>query len=165
MPISTARLGGFPYLGKLQGYKINVPSDSVDFEFDRTYIYDGKNMVPVEGHVLRREYIAINEQKKTSELMQQRNYENLVKSLGGVKVSSGQLPNEVVEKFGSDKYHKHDGGIDPNDQVDTSVIRQKDREIWVQLAPGGYHYNLNVTERAAMPQRALATPAVELKKN
>lgn len=69
-----------------------------------------------------------------------------------------------MKKFGSDEYHKHDGSIDPNDQVDTSVIRQKDREIWVQLAPGGYHYNLNVTERAAMPQRALAMPAAEQKK-
>lgn len=165
VPVSTAALGRFPYLGRLQGYKLNVPSDSVDFEFDRNYIYDGKNIVPVEGRVLRRSYIVANDQKKTSVLMMQRNYENLVKSLGGVKVWSGELPNEAVEKLGSAEFHKHNGNIDPNNQVDTYVIRQKDKEIWVQLRPDDYRYYLNVIERAAMPQRVSALKADELKKN
>lgn len=165
VPISTVALGRFPYLGRLQGYKLNVLSDSVDFEFDRNYIYDGKNIVPVEGHVLRRSYIAVNDQKKTSVLMMQRNYENLVKSLGGVKVWSGELPSEAVEKLGSAEFRKYNGNIDPGNQVDTYVIRQKDKEIWVQLKPDDYRYYLNVIERAAMPQRVSALKADELKKN
>jgi len=165
VPVSTTALGRFPYLGRLQGYKVNVPSDSVDFEFDRNYVYDGKNLVPIEGHVLRREYVAVNDQKKTSVLMMQRNYENLVKSLGGVKVSSGELPGAVVEKLGSEEFHKHSGNIDPGNQVDTYVIRQKDKEIWVQLKPDDYSYYLNVIERAAMPQRVSALKADEPKKN
>ncbi len=165
VPISTANLGGFPYLGKLPGYKINVPSDSVAFEFDRTYVYDGKNIVPVEGRVLRREYVPVNDQKETSELMMQRNYENLVKSLGGVQVSSGQLPAEPVDKLGREEFNKHSGGIDPGNQVDTYVIRQKDKEVWVQLRPDHYRYQLNVTEKAAMPQKVTIVPAEELKKN
>ena len=165
VPVSAANLGGFPYLGKLPGYKINVPSDSVAFEFDRSYIYDGKNLVPVEGRVLRREYVAINDQKETSELMQQRNYGNLIKSLGGVQVASGVLPVEPADKLGRDEYNKHSGGIDPGNQVDTYVIRQKDKEVWVQLKPDKYRYYLNVTERAAMPQKVTTLPAEELKKN
>ena len=165
VPISTVSLGRFPYLGRLQGYKVNVPSDSVDFEFDRNYIYDGKNLVPIEGHVLRREYVALNDQKKTSVLMMQRNYENLVKSLGGVQVSSGELPSGPVDKIGAEEFHKHSGNIDPGNQVDTYVIRQKYKEIWVQLKPDDYRYYLNVIERAAMPQRVSALKADELKSN
>lgn len=165
VPVSAANLGGFPYLGKLPGYKINVPSDSVAFEFERTYVYDGKNLVPVEGRVLRRQYVAENDQKKTSELMMQRNYGNLIKSLGGVQVSSGQLPIEPVDKMGRDEFNKHSGGIDPGNQVDTYVIRQKDKEVWIQLLPNDYRYYLNVTEKAAMPQRVTVIPAAELKKN
>ncbi len=165
VPVSSASLGAFPYLGKLPGYKINVPSDSAAFEFDRTYVYDGKNIVPVEGRVLRREYIAINDQKETSELMQQRNYGNLVKSLGGVQVSSGQLPGEPVDKMGRGEYDKHSGNLNPGDPVDTYVIRQKDKEVWVQLKPDKYRYYLNVTEKAAMPQQVSTIPAAELKKN
>lgn len=164
VPVSTVNIGSFPYLGKLPGYHLNVPSDdSVDYEFDRLYVYDGKQLLPVEGHVLRRDYVSINQQKETSELMMERNYDNLIKSLGGVKVWSGEIPSETVDKAGDD-YRKHHG-LDSGRQTDTYLIRQKDKEIWVQLVPNHYNYTLNVIERAAMPQKLTVTPAAELKKN
>ena len=165
VPVSTANLGGFPYLSKLPNYHVNTSSDSIAFDFDRTYVYDGKHILPVEGRVLRREYAPADAQKQTSVLMIQRNYGDLVKSLGGVQVSSGELPGDVVEAFGRPEYDKHNGNINPGRQVDTYVIRQKDKEVWVQVAPDGYHYQLNVTEKAAMPQQATTLPAAELKKN
>lgn len=165
VPVSTANLGRFPYVSGPKGYKIPNPSDSAYYEFDRTYVYDGKQLVPVEGKVLRRQYRVINEAKKTSELMQQRNYEALIKNLGGVQVSSGELPSEAVEKIGRDAYNKNGGGISSGDQVDTYVIRQKDKEVWIQLHPGETFMNINVTERAAMPQQVSTIPADELKKN
>ncbi|WP_223648668.1 hypothetical protein [Hymenobacter psoromatis] len=163
VPVSTANMGSFPYLAKLPGYHLNVPSDSTDYEFDRLYVYDGKQMLPVEGHVLRRQYVSINQQKETSELMMERNYENLVKTLGGVKVWSGEIPGEARDKVGDDysKYH----GLDAGKSADTYLIRQKDKEVWVQLVPDHYSYTLNVVERAAMPQKLTVTPAAELKKN
>ena len=163
VPVSAVNMGTFPYLGKLPGYHLNVPSDSVDYEFDRLYVYDGKQMLPVEGHVLRREYVAVNDQKQTSELMMERNYDNLVKSLGGVKVWAGDTPSEAADKVGDDyrKYH----GLNTGKQTDTYLIRQKDKEVWVQLQPDHYNYTLNVVERAAMPQKLTVTPAAELKKN
>lgn len=165
VPISTANLGGFPYLSKLPNYHVNVSSDSIAFDFDRTYVYDGKNILPVEGRVLRREYVPVDAKKQTSVLMIQRNYADLVKSLGGVQVSSVEMPANVVDAFGRPEYDKHNGGIASGNQVDTYVIRQKDKEVWVQVAPDGYHYHLNVTEKAAMPQQATTLPAAELKKN
>lgn len=165
VPVSTANLGSFPYLSKLPGYQIGYASDSVAFDFDRSYVYDGKALVPVEGRVLRCLYRAKDDKKKASELMIRRNYENLIKELGGVRVSSGELPNEVVDKVGRDEYHKHSGGISPGEQADTYVIRQKDKEVWIQLLADDYHYQLNVLEKAAMPQQATTLPAAELKKN
>lgn len=163
VPVSTANVGSFPYLGKLPGYHLNVPSDSVDYEFDRLYVYDGQQMLPVEGHVLRRAYVAANDQKQTSELMMERNYDNLIKSMGGVKVWSGEIPGEAKDKVGDD-YSKY-RGLDAGKQADTYLIRQKNKEVWVQLQPDHYNYTLNVVERAAMPQKLTVTPAAELKKN
>jgi hypothetical protein len=165
VPVSTATLGAFPYLSGMKGYKINVPSDSVDFDFERSYVFDGKNLIPVEGHVLRREYVPINSDKKASELMMQRTYADLVKSLGGVLVFSGPVPEDALKKVGEDEYHKHDGRVYSHEAMDTYVIRQKDKQIWVQVHPSDYKLNVNVTETGAMPQTATATPAAELKKN
>ena len=165
VPVSTANLGRFPYVSGPKGYKFPNPSDSAYYEFDRSYVYDGKQLIPIEGKVLRRQYRVIDEAKKTSELMQQRNYETLIKNLGGVQVSSGELPSEAVEKVGRDAYNKNGGGISSGDQVDTYVIRQKDKEVWIQLHPGETYMNINVTERAAMPQQVSTIPADELKKN
>ena len=165
VPTSTANLGRFPYVGGPKGYKFPNPSDSAYYEFDRTYVYDGTQLIPVEGKVLRRQYRVIDDNKKTSELMQQRNYENLIKSLGGVQVSSGELPDAAVEKIGRDTYNKYSGSISGGNLVDTYVIRQKDKEVWIQVKPGETYMNINVTERAAMPQQVSTIPAEELKKN
>ena len=165
VPVSTASLGAFPYLNKLPGYKLNTSSDSIAFEFDRYYVYDGKQLLPIEGRVLRREYIAADEKKRTSDLMIQRNYENLIKSLGGVLVNSGSIPNEALEKVGREEFRKHNVSPSSSDQVNTYVIRQKDKEIWVQVKTDDYHIDLDVVEKAAMPQQATVTSAAELKKN
>lgn len=163
VPVSSANLGRFPYLSKLPGYQI---SDSTAFDFDRTYVYDGKNIFPVEGHVLRRLYKPVNYQKQTSALMIERNYDNLLKSLGGVQVAAmAKVPYDTITKFGEEEYRKRDGGIHPSNEVAAYVIRQKDKQIWVQVSPDESSYVLNVTETAAMPQQATTLPAAELKKN
>ena len=165
VPISTANLGGFPYVSGPKGYKFPNPSDSAYYEFDRSYVYDGQQLIPIEGKVLRRQYRVIDEAKKTSELMQQRNYESLIKSLGGVQVSSAELPGAAIEKVGNDTYRKYAGNISGGDQVDTYLIRQKDKEVWIQVHPGDTYMDVVVTERAAMPQQVSTIPAEELKKN
>lgn len=163
VPVSAANMGSFPYLSRLPGYHVGYDSDSVDYEFDRLYVYDGQHMLPVEGHVLRREYRSVNNKKETSELMIERNYENLVKSMGGVKVWAGKIPDEAVATI-RDDYNKYKG-LSTDTPTDTYLIRQKDKEVWVQLLPGSDRYTLNVVERAAMPQKLTVTPAAELKKN
>ena len=134
------------------------------YDFERSYVFDGKNLVPVEGKVVRRAFRPLDSKKTASVLMVQRNYEELIKGLGGVKVSSGKVPDEVV-KAGGPEYDKHTGGIRGYMETDTYVIRQKDKEVWVQVMGDETNTLLNVTERAAMPQQAGILKADELKKN
>ncbi|TGE26213.1 hypothetical protein [Hymenobacter metallicola] len=166
VPVSSANLGTWPYLSRLKGYEIRYDSDSTGFDFDRTYVYDGKNIIPVEGKIVRRSFRPADSEKAASELMIQRNYENLLKDLGAVKVSGVEIPEETIKKIGESEYRKHSGGLSIYGPVDTYVIRQKDKEVWVQVQTSSDNqYKLNVTERAAMSQQAGVVGATELKKN
>jgi hypothetical protein len=165
VPVSSADLGVFPYLAPLPGYEVNT-SNSESFDFERAYIFDGQNIIAVEGKVSRRFLEPAADAKKASDLMIQRNYEELFQKLGAVKVSDTQVPKEAVDKIGSDEYYKHNGKIDgQNGPVYTYVIRQKDKEVWMQLELASGDYRLNVTERAPMAQQATTLKADELKKN
>jgi hypothetical protein len=167
VPVTSAELGSFPYLSPLKGYSVNT-SNSEEFDFERSYVYDGKSLMPVEGKVSQRLIELNSGEKKASELMIQRNYEDLLKSLGAVKVYSGVLDPAAIDKVGSDEVYKHGKWVlSDNHVTDTYVIRQKNKEVWVQVTPlgGDGNYAINVTERAAMPQQATIMKADELKKN
>lgn len=165
VPESSVDLGPFPYLASLPGYEVNT-SNSTSFDFERSYIYDGKNIIAVEGKVSRRLFQPKDRDKMSSALMVQRNYEELFKQIGAVKVSDTLVPREAIEKIGSDNYYKYSGGIGgDNSPAYTYVLRQKGKEIWLQMEVSSEQYRLNVTERAAMAQQATLLKADELKKN
>ena len=167
VPVTSAELGTFPYLSPLKGYSVNT-SNSEEFDFERSYVYDGTNLIPVEGKVSQRLIDVNSGEKKASELMIQRNYGDLLKSLGAVQVSSGKLPQAAIDKVGSDEVYKHGKWVlSDSHATDTYVIRQKNKEVWAQVTPlgGDGNYAINVTERAAMPQQATIIKADELKKN
>ena len=167
VPVTSAELGTFPYLSPLKGYSVNT-SNSEEFDFERSYVYDGTNLIPVEGKVSQRLIDVNSGEKKASQLMIQRNYEDLLKSLGATKVHSGKLAQAAIDKIGSDEAYKHGKWVLSTDYVtDTYVIHQKDKEVWTQVTAMGSdgNYAINVTERAAMPQQATIMKADELKKN
>ena len=167
VPVTSAELGTFPYFSPLKGYSVNT-SNSEDFDFERSYVYDGKNLVPVEGKVSQR-LVGVNSgEKKASELMIQRNYEDLLKTLGATKVHSGKVDQVAFDKIGQDEAYKHGKWVLSTDRAtDTYVIRQKNKEVWVQVTPLGSDgdYAINVTERAAMPQQATIMKADATKAN
>jgi hypothetical protein len=167
VPVTSATLSQFPYLSGIKGYSVST-SNSEIFDFDRSYLYDGKALIPVEGKVSRRFFSPDESDKKASELMIQRNYEELLKGLGATKVYSGKISKEALDKVGQDEAYKHGKWTNDTDrETETYVIRQKDKEIWTQVTPLGSDggYVLSVTERTAMPQQAGLLKADELKKN
>jgi hypothetical protein len=167
VPVSSTDLGQFPYLSPLKNYQVNT-SNSENYEFERAYVYDGQNLVPIEGKVSQRLISPENRDKKASELMIRRNYEALLKDLGATKVYSGKVSREAIDKVGgyenTSKYGKW--SVSTDYETDAYVVRQKDKEVWVQVTALGSDggYNLTVTERAAMPQQASIIKADELKK-
>jgi outer membrane protein OmpA-like peptidoglycan-associated protein len=84
VPVSTANLPAFPYLDYPEKLERGYRSDKKP-QFDEVYLIAGKELRRVEGQVLVRHFphTSLN----MSALESQRNYENLIKSLGGVKVS------------------------------------------------------------------------------
>lgn len=165
VPVTSAELGTFPYLSPLKDYTVNT-SNSEELDFERSYVYDGKNLIPVEGKVSQR--LFDDGEKKASELMIQRNYDDLLKTLGATKVHSGMVPRAAIDKIGQDEVYKHGKWVISTDYVtNTYVIRQKNKEVWVQVTAlgSGGDYAITVTERAPMPQQASIMKADELKKN
>ncbi|WBA40680.1 hypothetical protein [Hymenobacter canadensis] len=167
VPVSSANLGQYPYLSGLKDYKVNT-SNSEAYEFELAYIFDGQNLVPVEGKVSQRLFDPNDSDQKASELMISRNYAALLQDLSATKVSSAKVPREIIDKVGSEEAYKHGKWSLSTDHVtDTYLIRQKDKEVWVQVTPLGSDgsYNITVAERAAMPQQATVIPAADIKKN
>ncbi|MBC8084222.1 MAG: OmpA family protein [Hymenobacter sp.] len=163
VPVSTADLGPFPYLAPLKGYQV-LAGATKSLEFDRFYFYIGNALVPVEGRVLRRRFYPAEGQPEASELMIRRNYENLLTNLGAKKLSASKVASEAWEKIGTDEYNTHGGNqlTGTDRQADTYVIRQQNKEIWVQLVAFD-GYSLDVVEKAAMPQQVAPMKADELK--
>ncbi|GAB3638657.1 OmpA family protein [Hymenobacter arcticus] len=167
VPISTAALGPFPYVAGLKGFELNT-TNSKDIDFERAYVYDGKTLLAIEGKVSRRLFDANRSDEKApkvTELAIDRNYENQLKALGAVKVWTGLVPKEAVDKIGNDEYYKHHGfGTNDNDASDTYLIRQKDKEIWVQInSQSGGDYGIDVVEKAVMADLTTVLKADELK--
>lgn len=167
VPVSTADIGTFPYLSALKNYEVSS-SNSENYDFERAFVYDGKNLLTVEGKVSQRFFGPIDSDKKASGTMIHRNYEALLKELGATKVFAGPVSREAIEKVGQDDAYKYGKwSVSTDHDTDAYVIRQKDKEVWVQVTSLGSdgNYNLTVIERAAMPQQATIIKADELKKN
>ncbi len=84
VPVSTVNLPAFPYLDYPEKLESGYRSDKKP-TFDEVYLIAGKELRRVEGQVLVRHFPHTSLNMSTLESL--RNYENLIKSLGGVKVS------------------------------------------------------------------------------
>lgn len=84
VPVSTANLPAFPYLDYPEKLESGYRSDKKG-QFDQVYLIAGKELRRVEGQLLVRHFP--HTAVKLSALESLRNYEELIKSLGGVKVS------------------------------------------------------------------------------
>jgi OOP family OmpA-OmpF porin len=85
VPPSTATMPPFPFISLpegVQGYH------SKDVDFDRTYVLAGRELRAVEGHLSERWFPP--SVVKMSTLATYRNYDKVIKSLGGVKVNTAQ---------------------------------------------------------------------------
>lgn len=131
VPVSNAALPPFPYLN----YP-NTVDDGMRWtetqDFDEAWVIAGKQLRKVEGK-LEAHRFALDD-AKLSLVAARRNYENLVKAMGGVKVNA-VTPQDLAQQNGS-----ADNNIDEKLRLyqsdmayDTYLVRKPNQLIWVVL--------------------------------
>ncbi|MCU6434416.1 OmpA family protein [Undibacterium sp. Jales W-56] len=163
VPRTTAALPAFPYVdypAKLdESYHHNV----TDTQFDKAYIIAGNEMRAVEGRVSLRTFP--HNTLNMSALASQRNYEDMIKSIGGVKVNKFQPSDDAfVKQQGGDieaVFKKlrlgyagtnfQGGGVT---SYDVYLIRTDKTSIWIAVATfdDGINTSLLVIEEKALEQ-------------
>ncbi len=158
VPESTATLPPFPFFKAPDGQVSVLGERDRNAEFDREHMIAGNKIVAVEGKVARSMYsLDATDLRRYTAIAFQRNYENAILALGGVKISKTAYTDEVVDAFGGrellDKhYHGTCSGIDCDNN--TYLLRQGDKEYWVQVSTGAIplHGYIVVLQRRVMKQ-------------
>ena len=164
VPISNKDIGTFPFFGAPEGMSYQVENDK---QFHRTYFGINGKLVPIEG----RTYAAAvrsesNSSKDFEPLLFEKNYDNLITSVGGVLVSNTKVESAEIERVGRDELFKYHGVADIyNDPVKTYLIRRADAEIWVQLSFNTAAGSITVVQKGDMKQSASIIQAPEIKKD
>ncbi|MEQ1512892.1 MAG: OmpA family protein [Lysobacteraceae bacterium] len=158
VPESTATLPPFPFFKAPDGQVSVLGERDRNADFDREHMIAGNKIVAVEGKVARSMYsLDATDLRRYTAIAFQRNYENAILALGGVKISKTAYTDEVVDAFGGrellDKhYHGTCAGIDCDNN--TYLLRQGDKEYWVQVSTGAIplHGYIVVLQRQVMKQ-------------
>jgi OmpA-OmpF porin, OOP family len=155
IPISNADLGTFPYFKTLPNFRPLNQSDSTTIEQNRTYFYDGKNYLIIDGKVSSQELTLVNSSlKKPSEFQIVQEFDKIVSTLGGKKIYAGKLPEDQLKKIsGTDIVElslKHQLAKSSFYGVANYVIKTQQKEVWIQLVAatiGSGFYTLMIVEK------------------
>jgi outer membrane protein OmpA-like peptidoglycan-associated protein len=170
VPESTASLPPFPFFKAPEGLKTVFDEKERNISFDRAHMIAGDRIVAIEGRIVRDQFQLANpEQREYSAIEFQRNYENAIRDLGGVRVSQTQYTNEALQAFGGrEAVDKHYLGTCASDGCEnhTYLIRQGGKEYWIQVSTGAIplHGYVAVLEREGMKQSLGFLDASAMKK-
>ena len=152
--MSKADLGQFPYVKTLPNFSAS-DSDSLTLEENRTYFFDGKAFLTIDGQVSAQTLtVKDNKKKIPSEFQIIQEFDKVVSTLGGQKVFTGKLPEEALTKLAGHNMVE----LGASHQVAPSayygvveyVIKTPVKEVWLQLVPGtigSKFYSLLVVEK------------------
>jgi OOP family OmpA-OmpF porin len=170
VPESTATLPPFPFFKAPDGQESVLGEGDRNADFDREHMIAGNKIVAIEGKVARSMYsLDATDLRRYTAIAFQRNYENAILALGGVKISKTAYTDDVVDAFGGrellDKhYHGTCAGIDCDNN--TYLLRQGNQEYWVQVSTGAIplHGYIVVLQREGMKQSVGFLSASAMKK-
>ena len=156
VPVSKADLGVFPYFKTFPNFSCRNSSDSLTVEVNRTYFFDGKKYLTVDGKVSAQNVNVYDSDKPyASEFQIIQEFDKIVATLGGVKFYSGELPiKQLKTDAGTDDIVK----LQSNHSLAPSafygvveyVIKTAEKEVWIQLQPfsiGSRFYTLLIVEK------------------
>jgi OmpA-OmpF porin, OOP family len=156
IPVSTASLGAFPYIEAPENYAFNKPNSYrpgfQEKSYDKEYFYFNEAYLAKEGKTFKAVIrVAEKKEHEFSKLEIQKNFDEVLKSIGAVKLNNGQPIASAAKKKNKEE--------DPNaytdgylfssnnwDNVHSYVLRKADSEVWFQLNLGSSTANLTVLE-------------------
>jgi outer membrane protein OmpA-like peptidoglycan-associated protein len=165
IPVSTAPLGAFPYFSLPGGYAYTTQDKPKDY--DRFPFWVGDHFQWEEGHVFYNR-IGARGDKSFSAFELKKNLENLISSVGGVKVYEGKIPSDsssaLNDRADQITVDYVDGlGDIYNDPASVYVIRREDKTIWIHLCVSSSSAGIVVLETKPFTQTAALIPAAELR--
>jgi OOP family OmpA-OmpF porin len=170
---SAVALPPFPFFKDPEGLKNNRQGADALQSFDRHGFLAGGKYVTQEGRVALFEYTLDNPDsgRRYSPLEFQKNYENAIAALGGVKISTVQFTDEVVAAAGGrEAIEKHWAAASPpvpDAEHYTYLLRSGDKEYWIHVSSGGIIPPMGfvtVLEKQAMQSALSFLDAAALKK-
>ena len=155
IPISNADLGQFPYVKTLPNFSARNQSDSLTIEQNRTYFFDGKTYLIIDGQVSSQKLTVTDDKKKIpSEFQIIQEFDKVVSTLGGKKIFAGKLSEEALKKMGVPDLVElgatHQVAPSAYYGVVEYVIKTPTKEVWLQVVPasiGSEFYTLLVVEK------------------
>ena len=163
VPVSGAALGQFPYIQMPRGYHADSRS-VVAKDFARFPFWVDGQAVWVEGRFHGNE-LRPDEGKSMSEYEVIRNFDALVKQMGGVKLSEGRIPQEAIDSWGDEITQGFNGALGDiwSEPAHTWVVRHNEGNIWIHLVTNTAQGWYLVGQEKGFEQTATLLPASELK--
>lgn len=162
VPVSDRALGAFPFITLPDGYEaINEQT----LGLARVPFWTGDRLEDVEGKA----YLATIQERSGhtySDLELERNIQHVVEQAGGVMVTDSAIAPEVLEGVSRDvRKNLVDGWGDVyNNPVQTYVIRNADKTVWLHLCSDSAGAGLIIVEARAFEPTASLLPADALKR-
>jgi OOP family OmpA-OmpF porin len=141
VPITEKELGEFPYLKLPETYTFNheekVSQSSIK-DVDKEYFAVYGKLLPEEGKTFKATLEKNRaDGKRFNSLELQRSIDKSISNLGGIKLKSVPVTRKEWERIGEKELidRKYGYSIDANtlDDIQTYVIRSKNKEIWIQV--------------------------------
>lgn len=153
LPISKADLGEFPFFSLPEG--LVTTNRPIQRKYDVLYVALDSIMTPLEGKVWKTYISAEGGYDEWSLPYFQKSYDDIITSVGGVKVFDGKISSEEYERYHDDAvYMGEDGSIGyVGQRIRTYVIRRPDGgNIYVQLTGDGVSGSLNILQEKPFEQ-------------
>ena len=176
IPMADNITGSFPYFKLPEGYTFTDPNKyhgtGVTNTVDMEYFYNHGIYFPMEGKtykaVIRLDSDHFKD-KVYSTLELKKSFDEFITGLGGVKINNGEtLQDGENERLKKEAPHAFSDGYlhssNNYDNVNTYVIRTKEKTVLVQLNIGSETSNLTVLEPKAFENKMSMIPAAEIQK-
>lgn len=165
IPVTKKDLGVFPYFSAPKK-TIYINGGGKKKNFDQTYVPLNGILTPVEGPSFSA-FIQADNGEEWQQFYVDKSYEDMIVSLGGVKVAEGVVAKEEVDRIGKDKLKSGDeGSFDywSNIPIKTYLIKRSDSDIvYIQLQTTSTSGAIQIAEKGSFHQTISLIKADEIK--